>query len=262
MERIAATPEEVVSYQLDISVDGRPVRPEVAAQWPDDAAYRRWRRTPPPALRRLVEEGHGVVARRAADAVSALFENVLAPDWADVRAVLEADIAHRGDVVVRQGAEALLTGLGEGFTWTGSEAVLDRPYDGTVGWARDGMLLVPSTVHVGRVRFAAEEPDPPVVIYAARGVARLWQRDVPEPDGGLERLVGATRARVLLLLDEPRTTTELSRRGGWAEATTSYHLGVLLRAGLVSRRREGRRVLYRRTELGAALASGGGQGRG
>lgn len=257
VERIAATPPEVVDYQLDISVDGRPVRPEVAAQWGSEAAYRGWRRTPPPALLQLVGDGPRVIAQRAAEAVAAVFERVLAGPWPEVMAVLEADIAHRGTVVVQEGAEALLTGLGEGFTWTGEEVVLDRPYDGTVDWAGDGMLLVPSTVHTGPVRFAAEQPEPPMVIYAARGVARLWEEADPAPGRALEQLVGATRARVLSLLEEPRTTTELSRRGGWSEATTSYHLGVLLRARLVSRSRRGRSVLYRRTPLGDALAGGG-----
>ena len=254
LQRIAATPEEVVDYQLDISVDGRPVRPEVAAQWGSETAYRGWRRTPPPALQRLVAEGPRVVAERAADAVGAVFDRVLAEAWPEVMAVLDADIAHRGPVVVQQGAETLLTGLGEGFTWTGAEVVLDRPYDGTVDWAGDGMLLVPSAVHTGPVRFAAEEPEPPMVIYPARGVARLWQHEPdPAPGPALEQLVGATRAGVLLLLGEPPPTTQLSRRGGWCEAPTSNHLGVLLRARLVSRTRRGRAVLYRRTDLGEAL---------
>jgi DNA-binding transcriptional ArsR family regulator len=257
VQRIADTPPEVVDYQLDISLDGRPVRPEVAAQWESETAYRGWRRTPPQPLQELVAEGPHAVAERAAEAVAAVFEGALAGPWPEVMAVLEADIAHRGTVVVQEGAEALLTGLGEGFTWTGSEVVLDRPYEGTVDWAEDGMLLVPSTVHTGPVRFAAEQPEPPVVVYAARGVARLWEDTDPAPARALEQLVGATRARVLTLLGEPRTTTELSRRGGWSEATTSYHLGVLLRARLVSRTRRGRAVLYRRTALGEALAEGG-----
>src|SRR5690606_9094065 len=96
VERIAATPPEVVDYQLDISVDGRPVRPEVAGQWGSEAAYRGWRRTPPPALLQLVGDGPRVVAERAAEAVAAVFEEVLAGPWPEVMAVLEADIAHRG----------------------------------------------------------------------------------------------------------------------------------------------------------------------
>jgi DNA-binding transcriptional ArsR family regulator len=38
-----------------------------------------------------------------------------------------------------------------------------------------------------------------------------------------------------------------------APSTVSHHLGVLLSAGLVSRQRSGRVVLYRRTDAGQRL---------
>jgi DNA-binding transcriptional ArsR family regulator len=43
---------------------------------------------------------------------------------------------------------------------------------------------------------------------------------------------------------------------GRAAATVSYHLGVLRRARLVTSRRSGRGVLYRRTALGDAFLAG------
>lgn len=256
-ERIATTPAEIVDYHLDIGVRGRTVHPAVAAQWPHPTAYHRWRREPDEPLLHLLSQGARAVAEQAAAAMQDLFDRVLADQWSAVRAVLEADIAHRGEVAVHHGVAALLGGLGEGFRWTGTEAVLERPYDGVVDWADEGMLLVPSVVHTGPLRFAAEKPDPPLVIYAARGVARLWGEPLSATGGGrAEELLGRTRARVLALLDNPLSTSQLSRLGGWSQATVSHHLGVLRRAGLVTGTRQGRMVRYRRTQLGTGLLTG------
>jgi len=41
------------------------------------------------------------------------------------------------------------------------------------------------------------------------------------------------------------SVTEAAERAGVSTSTTSFHLGVLLDAGLVSRKRKGRNVLYR-----------------
>ena len=71
------------------------------------------------------------------------------------------------------------------------------------------------------------------------------------PDVG--SLVGASRAGLLRDLLLPRATTELSSRHRLSAATVSYHLGVLLRAGLVTRRREGHFVRYRCSEEGLVL---------
>ncbi|MEV0002240.1 helix-turn-helix domain-containing protein [Micromonospora sp. NPDC050980] len=66
-------------------------------------------------------------------------------------------------------------------------------------------------------------------------------------------LVGTSRADILADLDVPRSTGELSRRHHLAPATVSYHLGVLLRSGLVRRRRDRHRVLYQRSASGDGL---------
>ena len=70
---------------------------------------------------------------------------------------------------------------------------------------------------------------------------------------GLGRLIGPNRARVLRLLDEPRSTTHLAALTGLPLGAVSHHLRVLLEAGAVLRRRAGREVLYWRTSLGHAL---------
>ena len=70
---------------------------------------------------------------------------------------------------------------------------------------------------------------------------------------GLARLIGPNRARVLRLLDQPRSTTQLAALTGLPPGAVGNHLRVLLDTGAVLRPRAGRDVLYWRTFLGDAL---------
>ncbi|MER6033878.1 ArsR family transcriptional regulator [Streptomyces sp. NPDC001835] len=72
-------------------------------------------------------------------------------------------------------------------------------------------------------------------------------------DRALVRLLGRPRARLLSLLAEPASTTELAHRLEVTPGAVSQHLAVLYDAGLLSRARSGRTVRYRRTPLGDAL---------
>ena len=74
---------------------------------------------------------------------------------------------------------------------------------------------------------------------------------------GVARLIGPNRVRVLRLLSEPRSTTQLAALTGLPPGAVSTHLRVL-EAEAVLRRRAGREVLYRRTPLGDGLAASGG----
>ncbi|MFE0380525.1 ArsR/SmtB family transcription factor [Streptomyces inhibens] len=58
---------------------------------------------------------------------------------------------------------------------------------------------------------------------------------------------------MLLHLTEPRSTTDLARHLALSPGTVSQHLGVLNRAGLVTRARYGHTVLYLRSQLGDQL---------
>lgn len=76
-----------------------------------------------------------------------------------------------------------------------------------------------------------------------------------EGDGAaaLAGLLSAGRARLLLALGEPLSTTEAAAAAGLTMSTAAQHLTVLHRARLVDRRREGARVLHWRSPLGEAL---------
>jgi len=90
-----------------------------------------------------------------------------------------------------------------------------------------------------------------------RGVAAFWEP--PDAAGsGLARLVGASRAQLLLALDEPASTTQLARSLGRSVGGVGDHLAVLRDSGLVARARSGQAVLYRRTPVGDALVGAAG----
>lgn len=255
--RVAETPVAVVEHHLDVALRGRRVRPDVVELHASEAAYEQWRRPVPAALVGLIDEGPAAVARTAAEALLSFYDAAVAEDWPAVRAVLDEDVRRRGDVIAARGVLAMLADLGVGMSWTGDGITLDRPYDGVIDWADDGLLLVPVTTHAGPVQFAAERPVRPMVLYRADGIARLWERPAEaDPDRAMADLLGGTRAALLTRLSTPMSTGELSRDLHWSEPTVSYHLMILLRAGLVDRSRRGRQVFYRRTTLGSSLAGG------
>jgi DNA-binding transcriptional ArsR family regulator len=97
--------------------------------------------------------------------------------------------------------------------------------------------------------------EPPMLAYPSRGAATLWEPE-PAPDvPALTALPGAPRTTLLRLLAEPLPTVEPARRLGVTPSAVSRHLRVLHATGLVTRARDGRRVLYRRGPLGERLAA-------
>jgi DNA-binding transcriptional ArsR family regulator len=250
---IARTPADDIERQLDIGLRGRPIRDDVVALFGDEDTYRRWRRPAPDALSRVLSEGPEAVAAAAAKALQLFFELAVEPDWPTATAVLEDDVRRKSDLVASRGAVAMLNDLGKGMVWDGNGIVLDRPYEVTVDWADDGVLIIPASTHVGPVQFTVKCPEQPTVVYRPNGIARLWQRDADAPRRALADLLGDTRAVLLAELGEHQSTQELSSRLPWGAPTVSYHLQVLLRAGLVGRSRRGRRVVYRRTPVGDSL---------
>jgi DNA-binding transcriptional ArsR family regulator len=65
--------------------------------------------------------------------------------------------------------------------------------------------------------------------------------------------ISQPRAGVLVLLDTPKSTTQLTALTGQGLGSVGRHLKVLLTARLVGRRRAGRSVLYHRTAAGQIL---------
>lgn len=196
---------------------------------------------------------------RIAEAMDQAWHELLATDWPQLRAICERDVVHRVGVIGEHGWATTIEGLHPSIAWRAGGIELGFfPRGGTVRLAGDGLLLIPSAF-VGNLAAHLEGPWPRTLIYPARGTAALWgnQETVPRPDA-LTALVGRARARLLVALDAPASTSHLARSLAMAPGAVGDHLAILRGAGLLVRARSGRSVLYRRTPLGEALVAGSG----
>lgn len=246
------------------------------------------RRTPPALVRRDLLAAHApdrlpdaLAAAGTADdgAVAALRDTLCAllrrywqiavePLWPQLRLVVEADMTYRARRLAMGGARLLFADIHPSLRWHDGVLSVDRNLSShRVRASGRGLLLIPSVfAHKPAPPVSPEEP--PSLIYPSRGVATLWSpaspafseaRTAPAGAGSaLVPLLGAPRARLLGLLAEPLATVELARRLRVTPSAVSQHLRVLHAAGLVTRARQGRQVLYRRSPLGDRLAAGSG----
>jgi DNA-binding transcriptional ArsR family regulator len=186
---------------------------------------------------------------RVADALAATWRLLLEPSWPTVRELLERDVAYRATRLAEGGLVHLFEDLSPVVALDGHELRIRQRAAATVELDERGLLLCPSAFVAPRVSVALE---PPALVYPARGTAALLGQGRVEYGNAVSRLLGATRAEILALLEEPSTTTTLAHVLSRSPGNIADHLAVLREAGLVTRRRVGRRVLYRRTPLGHA----------
>ncbi|MFD6972376.1 transcriptional regulator [Streptomyces sp. NPDC059949] len=191
---------------------------------------------------------------RVTEEIETYWELALAPYWARIRAVLDADVFHRSRQVAEHGAGRLFNALHPSVSWDDNALRLDRrhrPLSRTTAGA--GLLLIPSAF-TGPVPFTrVTPPEPPQLAYPARGTGSLWEpRPVPRTEA-LAAVLGRSRTLLLTELGTPASTTELARRTGLSAAGVSQCLTALRDAGLVSAHRAGRSVLYARTGVAESL---------
>lgn len=216
----------------------------------------------PEALRDAVDE-----AGSGADGVAGLrdricvllqqyWEVALEPMWPQMRLVLEADMTYRARQLARGGARLLFADMHPNLRWDGGVLHIDKMISRhRVAASGRGLLLLPS-VFAHKPAPPVSPAEPPRLLYPSRGVATLWgPAPVPAPTA-LASLLGAPRARLLGLLEEPLPTVEVARRLRVTPSAVSQHLRVLHATGLVTRARDGRQVLYRRSALGDRLVAG------
>lgn len=170
-----------------------------------------------------------------------------------MRLVLEADMTYRARQLAVGGARRLFADMHPNLRWEGGILRIDNVFgDFHIPAAGRGLLLVPSVfAHKPAPPVTADQP--PALAYPSRGVATLWSTPRPPDATGLTKLLGAPKATLLALLEAPLPTVEIARRLQVTPSAVSQHLAVLHTTGLVTRARDGRHVLYRRTPLGDRL---------
>jgi DNA-binding transcriptional ArsR family regulator len=193
-----------------------------------------------------------------ADAMEVAWHELVAPDWPTMRAILERDVIHRGGLLSTGGWSAAIAGLHKRLRWRDGVIELAGTIDGDHDLGGAGLLLVPSVFVWPKIAAYTEAPWPRTLVYPARGTAALWEPTAATPPDALASLLGRTRARLLVALSDPASTTQLAKSLSLAPGAVGDHLAVLRNAGLTTRARAGRSVLYRRTPLGDALAGGAG----
>ncbi|TDB83771.1 transcriptional regulator [Actinomadura sp. KC216] len=212
----------------------------------------------PEALRAAVRGDDASVARLSDAICDALFRYwrvAVEPVWPQMRLVLEADMTYRARRLAMGGARLVFSDMHPDLRWRDGVLTIDKTIgEHRVASSGRGLLLIPS-VFAHRPAPPVSAHEPPLLAYPCRAVATLWA-PAPVPDvTALGALVGEPKARLLRLLDEPLATVELAHRLRVTPSAVSQHLRVLHMSGLVSRARQGRRVLYQRSPLGDRLVA-------
>ncbi|WP_225805455.1 DUF5937 family protein [Streptomyces sp. NK15101] len=205
---------------------------------------------------RLLREDPEAVLPKVADEIETYWELALAPYWARIQKVLEADVFHRARQVAEHGSARVLSELHETVRWDdGTLRLVRRHCALTRDQAGSGLLLVPSVFVWPRVLTRSVHPDPPQLAYPARGFGSVWERRTPGATDAVAAVLGRSRTLLLTELDTPASTTRLAAHCGMSAAGVSQHLIALRNAGLVTAHRSGRSVLYARTAVADQLLS-------
>jgi hypothetical protein len=187
------------------------------------------------------------------DVLERYWDIAIRPAWPKMRLVLEADMTYRARQLAAGGARLLFADMHPNLRWQDGVLRIDQMIGKHhVAAAGRGLLLVPSVFsHKPAPPVSADEA--PLLAYPCRGVATLWVAAPAADSAALASLLGTPRARLLGQLEEPLATAEIARRLGVTPSAVSQHLQVLHATGLVTRARDGRHVLYRRSTLGDQL---------
>jgi DNA-binding transcriptional ArsR family regulator len=208
----------------------------------------------PPNLEGLLEDEEALPGR-VSDLIFDYWQVAIAPYWQRIRSVIDDDVAYRGAKAITDGIFSMFTDLHPEITLVDRVLKIDKPHHLDASYQGTQITLLPSVFIWPNLIIGHETPDEFSLIYAARGVGRVWEGlpSTANPMGDLDSLIGRTRAAILRRLDVPMTTTQVARDLHQSPSTVSEHLTVLRGNGLLISWRAGRGVLYRRTPLASSL---------
>ncbi|MEV0898334.1 ArsR family transcriptional regulator [Actinoplanes sp. NPDC049802] len=208
----------------------------------------------PPCLRPFLDDRESAL-HRLADGLAAFWDGAMAPYWPAMRAALDEEVLLRARALAADGPDALLARLHDRVHWERPVLTLRKQLEDSFTATDRRLLLVPLIFSRGALLYSSDHPEVVLVTYQARGAAVLAETHTPAADDRLALLIGRGRATVLRTLTTPTTTTGLATLLGLAPSTVSEHLAGLQAAGVVHRRRAGRRVLYGLEPAGLALVN-------
>lgn len=193
------------------------------------------------------------------EALDAYHRAAIAPEWPRIEALLHDDVAYRLQELADGGVDQMMSDLHPSVAFSGETLTIAKYYDGHADLGGRGLLLVPCAFAWPDVLVRTARPGPPTVSYSPRGVGRLWEGQPTQAGSALTGVLGNTRAGLLAQLDLPMSTSQAANQMALSAATLSVHLQALRAAGLLTSRRDGKRVLYSRTELGDRLLTEAGR---
>jgi DNA-binding transcriptional ArsR family regulator len=180
----------------------------------------------------------------------------VAPVWSAAAGLLEREIERVGAAAMCGTLRELLSSFHPLGRIRGDRLSLPRRgrRDGHWTLSPHGLVLTPMLAGPGTVLVRRTGSLVTHIGYPLPGLIRLLD-DERTDDASLEALLGSSRARVLRALDEPARVGALARVLQAVPSAATYHISALEDAGLVHRRREGQRVVVRRTRRGTAVLS-------
>ncbi|GIJ30906.1 helix-turn-helix domain-containing protein [Micromonospora sediminimaris] len=181
-----------------------------------------------------------------------VWTHTVRPEWPERERRLRADVVARTSRLSAHGWAGLFADLNPGMRWLGDGwlQVNDHPAAPLPLDRAAQLVFVPAHCAKGWVVW---DHDRFGMVYPASGI--LAEVSPPTPNG-LDRLIGPNRAAILSQLGTPLSTSHLAALTGLSLGAVGDHLRVLLDAGMVTKRRSGREVLYWHTPRGAVLAAG------
>jgi DNA-binding transcriptional ArsR family regulator len=231
--------DEVRSVPLD------KVRRDVLEMFPGHvpAAFQPFLDSPRAALDRLCR------------ALLMYWDRVVRPSWPKIERFLDREILKQGYALATRDARTALNGVHPAIKVDGAELrlLVGHEHDATALNGR-GLMLTPLLSAQGGILADLHGSEHVKIGYAAPGAEEFWCGSTREVDG-LGKLLGPSRARVLLELRRKVTTTALSNELFLAPATVSAYLTELSSLGLVDRTRNGRWVHYALNTKGEALVA-------
>jgi DNA-binding transcriptional ArsR family regulator len=191
-----------------------------------------------------LKHGETQLAHTLAGQLHHLWDTVLASAWPALHAAMEADIAQRSTTIAHDGYITMISQMCPTLTWCeGSLHIARSP-------ARYPCPRPEPHRHAETIIFTPSAFTPTSVPCIDPGKTLTVRYPLPRrpaaPAGSIAAIVGQTRGEILSALAAPRSTQQLALELHLTPGTISYHLQLLHHAGLITRTRQSRQVLYQR----------------